>query len=44
VFCVNVDAIIAALLLAILWKNYRFGALTDKDLESACVYRELHPC
>lgn len=35
VFCVNVDAIIAALLLAILWKDYRSGALTDKDLESA---------
>jgi succinyl-CoA synthetase alpha subunit len=35
VFCVNVDAIIASLLLAILWKDYRSGALTDKDLESA---------
>ena len=35
VFCVNVDAIIAALLLAILWKDYRAGALTDKDLELA---------
>jgi succinyl-CoA synthetase alpha subunit len=35
VFCVNVDAIIAALLLAILWKDYRSGTLTDKDLESA---------
>jgi hypothetical protein len=35
VFCVNVDAIIAALLLAILWKDYRSGALTGKDLESA---------
>jgi succinyl-CoA synthetase alpha subunit len=35
VFCVNVDAIIAALLLAILWRDYRSGALTDKDLESA---------
>ena len=35
VFCVNVDAIIAALLLAILWNDYRSGDLTDKDLESA---------
>src|SRR5271165_4389786 len=35
VFCVNVDAIIAALLLAVLWKDYRSGVLTDKDLESA---------
>jgi len=35
VFCVNVDAVIAALLLAILWKDYRSGALTQKDLETA---------
>ena len=35
VFCVNVDAIIAALLLAVLWKDYRAGALTEKDLETA---------
>jgi hypothetical protein len=35
VFCVNVDAVIAALLLAILWKDYRLGALTEKDLETA---------
>jgi succinyl-CoA synthetase alpha subunit len=35
VFCVNVDAVIAALLLAILWKDYRAGALTQKDLETA---------
>jgi succinyl-CoA synthetase alpha subunit len=35
VFCVNVDAVIAALLLAILWKDYRSGALTEKDLETA---------
>ena len=27
VFCVNVDAVIAALLLAVLWKDYRSGAL-----------------
>lgn len=35
VFCVNVDAIIAALLLAILWKDYRSGRLTSADLETA---------
>jgi len=35
VFCVNVDAIIAALLLAVLWPDYRSGALTVKDLETA---------
>jgi hypothetical protein len=35
VFCVNVDAVIAALVLAILWKDYRSGALTEKDLETA---------
>ena len=35
VFCVNVDAIIAALLLAVLWQDYRSGTLTVKDLETA---------
>jgi len=35
VFCVNVDAVIAALLLALLWKDYRAGALTARDLETA---------
>ena len=35
VFCVNVDAVIAALLLAIPWKDYRSGVLTEKDLETA---------
>jgi hypothetical protein len=35
VFCVNVDAVIAALLLAVLWKEYRSGALSEKDLETA---------
>jgi succinyl-CoA synthetase alpha subunit len=35
VFCVNVDAVIAALLLAVLWKEYRSGVLTEKDLETA---------
>ncbi|MDQ1849769.1 hypothetical protein Q9299_15845 [Gemmobacter fulvus] len=35
VFCVNVDAIIAALLLAVLWKDYQSGALTSRNLETA---------
>jgi hypothetical protein len=35
VFCVNVDAVIAALMLAVLWKDYRSGALTEKDPETA---------
>ncbi|MCG8559217.1 MAG: CoA-binding protein, partial [Hyphomicrobiales bacterium] len=35
VFCVNVDAVIAALLLALLWKDYTSGALTERDLETA---------
>jgi len=35
VFCVNVDAVIAALLLAVLWKDYRSGALQASDLETA---------
>jgi hypothetical protein len=35
VFCVNVDAVIAALLLALLWKDYKAGALTERDLETA---------
>lgn len=35
VFCVNVDAVIASLLLGVLWKDYKEGRLTGKDLESA---------
>lgn len=35
VFCVNVDAVIAALLLAVLWKDYKAEKLTEKDLETA---------
>ena len=35
VFCVNVDAVIAALLLALLWKDYKSGVLTERDLETA---------
>ncbi|MCW5658356.1 MAG: CoA-binding protein [Burkholderiaceae bacterium] len=35
VFCVNIDAVIAALLLALLWADYSSGALTERDLETA---------
>ncbi len=35
VFCVNVDAIIAALLLALVWKDFREGRLSERDLETA---------
>ena len=35
VFCVNVDAVIAALLLKMLWARYRSGALTRQALETA---------
>ncbi len=35
VFCVNVDAVIAALLLSLLWDDYRAGKLGNRDLESA---------
>jgi hypothetical protein len=35
VFCVNVDAVIAALLLAVLWNDHRTGTLAKADLESA---------
>jgi len=35
VFCVNIDAVIAALLLALLWSDYSSGALSERDLETA---------
>jgi hypothetical protein len=35
VFCVNIDAVIAALLLGLLWQDYRKGDLTERDLETA---------
>ena len=30
VFCVNIDAVIAALLLKLLWQPYRSGALAER--------------
>jgi succinyl-CoA synthetase alpha subunit len=35
VFCVNIDAVIAALLLALLWKDYKSGSLSERNLEMA---------
>ena len=35
VFCVNVDAVIAALLLKMLWRRYRDGSLSGAALETA---------
>jgi citrate synthase len=35
VYCVNIDAVIAALLLKILWQAYRSGAATEGALETA---------
>ena len=35
VFCVNIDAVIAALLLKLLWPRYRSGAFSESALENA---------
>ena len=35
VFCVNIDAVIAALLLDLMWKDYRDGSLAENNLERA---------
>lgn len=35
VLCVNVNAVIAALLLVLLWKDCKAGALSERDLETA---------
>jgi succinyl-CoA synthetase alpha subunit len=35
VYCVNIDAVISGLLLKVLWRPYRSGALTDDALETA---------
>ncbi len=42
VYCVNIDAIIAALLLKILWKSYRAGAASREALETAAFTLFLH--
>jgi hypothetical protein len=35
VFCINVDGMIAALLLALLWPDYQSGRITEQELETA---------
>ncbi len=35
VFCVNVDAVIAVILLKIVWELYSNGKITEKDIENA---------
>ena len=35
VFCINVDGMIAALLLALLWPDYQAGRITEHELETA---------
>jgi hypothetical protein len=43
VYCVNIDAVIAALLLKILWQPYRSGAFSEKALETAAFTIFLYP-
>jgi len=43
VYCVNVDAVIAALLLKMLWQPIRRGELTGHDIESAAFTLFLYP-
>jgi hypothetical protein len=44
VYCVNIDAVIAALLLTMLWQPYRAGMLTAHSLESAAFTLFLYGC
>ncbi len=41
-YCVNIDAVIAALLLKILWKSHQSGACTREALETAAFTLFLH--
>ncbi len=43
VYCVNVDAVIAALLLKMLWEPYRSGAFAEPALETAAFTIFLYP-
>jgi succinyl-CoA synthetase alpha subunit len=43
VYCVNVDAVIAALLLKMLWKPLRRGEIGENDLETAAFTIFLYP-
>jgi succinyl-CoA synthetase alpha subunit len=43
VYCVNIDAVIAALLLKILWQPYRNGTFSEKALETVAFTIFLYP-
>ena len=43
VYCVNIDAVIAALLLKMLWQPYRSGAFPEQALETAAFTIFLYP-
>ena len=43
VYCVNIDAVIAALLLKMLWQPYRSGEYTGAALETAAFTIFLYP-
>ena len=43
VYCVNIDAVIAALLLKMLWKALRAGEIGERDLETAAFTIFLYP-
>ena len=43
VYCVNIDAVIAALLLKILWGPFKDGALSEQALEAAAFTVFLYP-
>ncbi len=43
VYCVNIDAVIAALLLKMLWQPLRRGELSERDLETAAFTIFLYP-
>jgi succinyl-CoA synthetase alpha subunit len=43
VYCVNIDAVIAALLLKMLWKPLRSGEIGERDLETAAFTIFLYP-
>ena len=43
VYCVNIDAVIAALLLKMLWQPYRSGEYTGAALEAAAFTIFLYP-
>jgi len=48
VYCVNIDAVIAALVLRMLWDPYREGALSESALETAAftifLYGRMYGC